>query len=143
MTMVTVAVRNPSAPAVDHPYEASARFDLVMSERRAAEKLGWSVQIEGCEAGTRQGRCGVVVEVRDARGAPVSGLSGHLTARRGDHVRHDRRGPVTEVGPGRYLADLDAVHPGLHDVALRLEGGPHSWVGERRLWLAAGPEDRA
>jgi nitrogen fixation protein FixH len=108
------------------PYEDGLDYNRTVARRKAQAALGWSAS-----AGAEDGA--VTVEIRDAAGAPVSGLK----------VKGALRRPATETGkielafvevePGRYAA---AVKPdaGAWDLSVTATGsGPTAFEAERRL----------
>lgn len=136
LTMVSVAVRNPSAPAAERPYEAAADYNHVFAERQAARALGWTVR-----RAAGSGAANVLrLDVKGPEGEPIPGLAGQVEIRRGDQTADDRTVDLLPTEAGQYAATFDGIRPGFYDVSIRLEGGPAPWVGARRVWLGAAGE---
>ena len=135
LTMVTIAFRNPSAPAAEDAYQEGLKHDMRAAEARASAELGWHVSLDVCD-GRATGECSVQVVVRDRAGAPVKGLRGSVVLRRFDDVAFDREEKLGEAGGGVYLTNLTVTRGGLYEVGVRLEGpGGATWVTRQRTRL--------
>lgn len=75
------------------------KYNDTLAERRAAESLGWRLEVE-------LGEGELVSRLIDRAGLPVSGGTGRLVLRRGD--RPGITLPLREKGEGLYSAALPA-----------------------------------
>jgi nitrogen fixation protein FixH len=131
--MIHIAVSHPSAPASRDHYGESLRWNEVQVERGRAQALGWRVELRPCAALRAEG-CPLVLHVRDAAGAPVTGLRGTVVAQRADDPALDRKAEVSaSTEAGDYDARLPLARPGLYTLSIRLEGGAAPWVDARRI----------
>jgi nitrogen fixation protein FixH len=135
--MITKALENPSAPAAEDHYVESEHYEEVLTERKAAAALGWTVDVEACPEGFDDG-CVVTLTVTDRDGEPVTGLAGSVTATRADTTDLDRNGGFEESASGRYRTVLDLGDDGYYLFELRLTGHETPWVGERRIQIDRG-----
>lgn len=105
------------------PYEDGLAFNREAARRRAQAALGWTAVVAP-SAGI------LVVELRDADNAPVTGqkLSGLL--RRPATEAGEFRLTFSEASPGRYVAQVRPA-PGAWDATVRSEKG--AFEAERRL----------
>lgn len=105
------------------PYEDGLAFNREVARRRAQVALGWTAAVAPSAGG-------LVVELRDSVGAPVSGqqLSGLL--RRPATEAGEFRLTFSEASPGHYLARVRPA-PGAWDVTVRSDKG--AFEAERRL----------
>lgn len=138
VVMIRISLRHPSAPVPGDAYAQAEHHDELLARRRAAQALGWRVDVVACPSGPAAERCEVVLEVRDAHGEPVLDLHGMVEARRADDASLDRTAAVEERGAGRYAADLPLARGGLYALDVTLEGPAGTWLGSREALLGSG-----
>jgi nitrogen fixation protein FixH len=126
VTFTVLALRTFPGEVSVTPYEDGLLYNKKLSQIAAQEKLGWRAA-----AAAEPGR--VVVEMRDARGAPLRGLriSGKLER------------PATETGrkalafrelePGLYVAAPGALAGTWDLTAEAADRAGHAFEAERRL----------
>lgn len=124
---VAMALKTFPGQVSDTPYEDGLAYNRKLAQLAAQAQLGWRAAAEVGADGS------VIVEMRDASGAPVTGLSAMGRLER----------PATEAGrltpafvegaPGDYVARPGRLS-GAWDLTLELEGsGGRRFVAERRL----------
>jgi nitrogen fixation protein FixH len=123
---ITAALRTYPGEVSITPYEDGLAFNRQLAQQARQAELGW-------RAAARAEAASVVVEIADAQGRPVEGLS----------VQGRLQRPATEAGaldlvltedvPGRYRAALEAV-VGAWDLTIEANGaGGRDFQAERRL----------
>lgn len=138
VVMIQISLRHPSAPVAGDHYAVAERYDEVLARRKAAEALGWNVEVVACPRGPLAEQCRVALDVRDGHGQPLLGMQGTLDARRSDDVSLDRSATLHERGDGRYTADLALTRGGFYIIEVRLEGPAGSWLGSRQTLIGQG-----
>jgi nitrogen fixation protein FixH len=130
---VALVVNDPSFAADETAYARGLAFDEELARRAASQALGWQVELLPPAADTRAD--GVVqVRVRDAAGAPVTGLTGNLRAFHNAHPAEARLAPITAAAePGGYEARLRADRAGQWQWQIALEGPPGAWSDRLRV----------
>ncbi|MGN6103482.1 MAG: FixH family protein [Kofleriaceae bacterium] len=113
MAALIAFARDGGDQVIPEYYEQASRYDEVVDQAARSRELGWraTAAIEGGA---------VVVELRDAAGAPIAGarvqVAGHQRAHAGQ--RYDLA--LEPVAPGRYRGAL-ATRAGTHDVTATAE----------------------
>jgi nitrogen fixation protein FixH len=98
-TMITLAYRSFPGQSAANPYEAGIAFNASLAQRSRENALGWRVEAAAI-------RDGVVVEVQDRAGAPLSALQASATLTRpatesgAEHIVLRPAGHGVYVGPG-------------------------------------------
>lgn len=118
----------------NEPYRKGLNYNQRIAAAELQEQLGWT------EETSLEPSSGLTLTLRKEDGSPVSGLFVAGTFGRPSTDKHDRSIVLTEVEPGRYVAELEAIEPGAWLVNLEAK-----WVraGEqepvyrlrKRLWL--------
>ena len=106
--------------AETHSYQKGLAYndELAAAERQKA--LGWrsDVRLDGAtDART------VTIEMRDAGGAPLTGLAVGLRLLRPTHEGLDREVAAAEQAPGIYTAEIDLPEAGRWNVRLDVVAG--------------------
>lgn len=122
----TLAYRTFPGQVSDTPYEDGVAFNRRLAREAAQARLGWKAA-----AAADPGR--VRVEMRDAAGAPLSGLA--VTGRLERPATEAGRITLAfrQTGPGRYEAAVPGA-AGAWDLSFRAASdGARALEGERRL----------
>jgi nitrogen fixation protein FixH len=132
--MVGIAISHPSTPAsVDH-WSESLAWDEELAVREHSAALGWSV------AGLSRSSDGrtLAVDVIDAKGHALPGLTGAVRLERSDSAAHDLEFELGDAGDGRYLALGELPTSGLYLVTIDVRGqGDERFVTHQRVALDA------
>lgn len=129
--MVYLAVATNPGLVVEDYYERGQNYERTMLSKDA-RKPGWILRADIPE----QVKAGVVTPIRfflvDKAGQPVTPESVELFAYRPSDASQDFSVPMTQEGPGRYLADVAFPLIGVWDtlVAARYGEGEYN-VGQR------------
>ncbi|PRP96597.1 hypothetical protein ENSA5_36730 [Enhygromyxa salina] len=121
--MISIAVSNPSAPAAADHWTESLEWDQELDLRERSAALGWSV----AQLGRSPDGGSLGVDLIDAEGRALTGLSGTLTLERSDSAAHDRALALHEAPGGRYLTAGEIPARGLYEVTIDV----HTAAGER------------
>ena len=136
LTMVNIAIRNPSVPAADNHWEASLAFNQEYELRKTSEELGWRLELQDCDLDTSLPRCHLKFSVVDAHGKAISNLQGSLALRRGDNSAFDREVEIQSVpSTSNYEAQFELAALGYYDLELRMDSGSGQWVHFQRVSL--------
>lgn len=117
MSVLIVASTRSAPTVVPHYYERAVDWDRTVEEARAAERLGWKLELS-----LRQG--GVTVEVRDASGQPLEGAAVSV---RGFPRAFPKRQVALELvtgADGRATSAGEPLVPGWYELDLELQRGP-------------------
>jgi nitrogen fixation protein FixH len=125
-TFATLAVRTFPGEVSVTPYEDGLLYNKKLAQLAAQEKLGWRAA-----AGAEAGR--VVVEMRDAAGRPLSGLSLSGKLERPATETGRKVLAFREVGPGLYAAAPGALAGTWDLTAEAADRAGHRFEAERRL----------
>lgn len=133
---IALVANDPAFAADEAAYARGLVFDEELARRAAARALGWSVALEPPTADAAAD--GVVrLRVRDAGGAPVSGLAGRLTAFHNAHPAEARLAALAPAAEaGCYEARLRADRAGQWQWRIELEGAAAAWSGLVRAEVA-------
>ena len=131
--VAVVAVRTDPGRLEIHPYEKGLGYDAVLKAQRALAAHGWSAKVEVRGAAV-SGKRTLWVEIVDAAGRPVSGLTGSFEVIRPADSGADRRGELRVTGTGSYEAEVDFTQPGLWLMRVTFDNSgeriilPEQWV---------------
>lgn len=124
---VVIGGRVAEEQVVEHPYEASLRYD---ADRAARAALGWSAEVDRTESRA------VRFTLRDRAGRPLDGAAVAVTATRRDSSREVLRASGRPLGGGAYQADLAFAGEGTWVLALDVRRGADHLVLEREVAVA-------
>lgn len=107
--LIWLAVSSHTGIVVGSAYRAGGEYQSEIELAHAQAERGWTVEADIARAGPG---AAIDVVVRDANGAPVSGLA--VTARLASPVNADADAlaPLSEGEIGRYRGAADLVEPG-------------------------------
>lgn len=111
MVMITFAITTFRGLAVEKPYEKGVEFNRALARADARAKLGWQMDAS-------LGRSSIVLDLRDASGAPITGAEVEIRLSR--PVEAVKIGPLAlaMTGAGRYAADIELPGLGQWDMAV-------------------------
>jgi nitrogen fixation protein FixH len=112
--MIALAIGTMPGLETDKPYQAGVAYNAEIEAARAQAERHWSVASRLNR--DAQGRATVDVTVRDAGGAPVSGLAVAVRLLRPADQRGDRVVELSEHEPGIYQGEAEGVAAGAWDV---------------------------
>ncbi len=137
--MLYKALSTHSGLVAQEPYRKGLHYNERIAADERQRDLGWRETIS-LEASGR-----IDVALMDAAGKPVTGLALTSVVGRPSEGRHDRRVPLTEREPGRYVGDAGLLDAGtwLLAVEARPVLAPTAdaalrepiYRAKRRLWL--------
>lgn len=108
------------------PYEDGLLYNKKLAQMAAQEQLGW-------RAAAATDGDGVVLEMRDASGRPLSGLSVSGDLQRPATETGRRMLRLREVAPGRYVSGRAGLTGAWDLTATALDARGHRFEAERRL----------
>jgi nitrogen fixation protein FixH len=129
IAMVTAAYRTFPGQTAKNPYEAGLAYNQTLARREAEAKLGWTGE---AEAGAR----GLVrLSLKDAAGAPLSGLAVSGELQRPATSQGKVAAGFREAAPGVYVAETAAAE-GVWDLSAlaRDRQGHELEVSSRLVW---------
>ncbi|TWU55249.1 FixH family protein [Rubripirellula reticaptiva] len=119
---IRLATGDPTVAVVPDYHNEALDWDMTRREVMAAERMGWSVEIEASDVSDGNGFRATEVSVTDESGNPVDDLrivgSVYHHARASDIERFE----LPSVGKGRYLTLAPMARPGLWQVEIFIEG---------------------
>jgi nitrogen fixation protein FixH len=119
IAMVTLAATagDPATRVLPDYYRKAVAWDDLTAARAASAALGWTAEL-GVEHGS------LIATIHDRDGRAVTGAAVEATLRPRVRADEQRRVVLTELGAGRYAADLTRPRHGLHDVEVtaRVDG---------------------
>lgn len=106
--------------AVDKAYQKGIAYNDELAAADRQKALGWrsDVRLDGAADGRT-----VTVEMRDAGGAPLTGLAVDLRFLRPTHEGLDREVVAAERAPGVYTAGIDLPEAGRWNVLVDVVAG--------------------
>lgn len=116
--MLWVTFRTPPQLVSASYYDDAAHYSQAMEAERASQETGWSATaLESSAPGT------VTLRIVDARGRPVSGMTGSIRAYRPSDADLDRALSVREQpeGSGLYVAPFAEARRGHWELRLDLK----------------------
>ena len=123
---MTAALRTFPGEVSITPYEDGLAFNRQLAQQARQAELGW-------RAAARAEASAVVVEIADAQGQPVEGLSVQGRLQRPATEAGAQNLILTEDTPGRYQATLSGV-VGAWDLTIQAKGPQaHDFQAKRRL----------
>ncbi len=113
------------AQVIEDYYEKASNWDAIAARRAASRALGWTTAVQVLDRAPSASLRAVQFTVHDADGAPVTGLTGTVQARRPERAGVVGEAPLVPVDevPGRYEAMLPVLRPGLWDFDLLARRG--------------------
>jgi nitrogen fixation protein FixH len=139
ITVLASALDDPTFSTEDDYYRKAVDWDAHMARQRQSQALGWTAQtrIDAFGAGDRA----VSIELRDARGAVVSGARARAVAFANTRASRPLELALEEQSPGVYHAMLGAARTGLWELRLSATRGVDAYETTLRFELVA--EERA
>lgn len=129
---VRIATDDPSFASAPDFYARAVAWDDIAAQRRASAELGWTAHIAPSALSER-----LVIDVRDAGGAPIDGLVGSVRL-----FHHTRPKAPLEIalegrGGGVYFAKVDVGQPGAWQIALLAQRDETVFTAEQELVVRA------
>ncbi|MGB7328011.1 MAG: FixH family protein [Rubripirellula sp.] len=119
---IRLATGDPTVAVVPDYHNQALDWDVTQRAMTAANRLGWSVEIEASDVSDGNGFRATEVSVTDQSGNPVDNLrivgSVYHHARASDIERFE----LPSVGKGRYLTLAPMARPGLWQVEIFIDG---------------------
>jgi nitrogen fixation protein FixH len=115
------------------PYLQGIEFNQTLARRAAQARLGWRAEISAIRLAS--GIIRVAVSLRDSGGAPHTLAAASAELRHPSDENRDRRLALTQIAPGRYVADADGVPSGAWDVVITGRALDAPFEASRRLWV--------
>lgn len=143
IAFIWVANRNAPQLAEQDYYQAGLKYEEQIQMQRNALALGWTADVQTCPDGLTAEGCAITLKLADAKGQPIEGLSGAVTARRADDASLDTTVRVQALGSGVYRATLPVQVTGKWKLLTRLKGGQLDgqavpWVNARPITIRPG-----
>jgi nitrogen fixation protein FixH len=135
--LLVTAMSDPSFAIVPDYEEKAARWDSVMAQRAASDRLGWRATIE-TRPGRMPGEAAVEVRVTDAEGAPIAGAAVTLEAFHNARAADVRTALLAESAPGTYAGRLRMPRAGIWVLDLAVERGAERFAMTERRSIARG-----
>jgi nitrogen fixation protein FixH len=129
--MTYFAVKTFSGEVIAHPYERGLAYNREIAAARAQESRDWKVDVSlaPAAAGEKQ----IVVTLRDAAGAAITGLDLEALLVAPANLKQDIRVRLEEKGDGRYAGDAAFV-AGRRDLVLSAKrAGQEVFRSQNRL----------
>jgi nitrogen fixation protein FixH len=126
VTFAVLAVRTFPGEVAVTPYEDGLLYNRKLAQIARQEKLGWRAA-----AAAEPGR--IVVELRDAKGAPLPGLSVTGALERPATETGHKTLAFREVAPGVYAAEPGALAGAWDLTAVAVDRAGRRFEAERRL----------
>ena len=109
-------------------YEASLKYNKEAARARALLAKGWQTKI----LVPKDGR--IVIELKDRKGEPVTGLVAQGRALRAVGVQGDRDIAFAERGIGKYVLQGEGLAPGAWHIDVKFtRGGALQWRAQAQL----------
>lgn len=138
ITMVVIAINNPSIPETKEHWKESLHFDQELALREQSALRGWTMQLGACETLSEDGHCTLWVRVLDRNAKPVTGLQGKMRLRRDDQEESDRSTELLAHKDGYQVRFLMGQR-GSYRVELRTTGPQTQWRATQRVMLEPLP----
>lgn len=122
---LTLAYRTHPGQVANKPYEAGLLYNAELQRQRRQAELGWRAAAESTPGG-------VSVWMRDAAGAPLTGLTVTVDLQRPATEHGRTRLTLSEAEPGLYVARAELSGTWDAAVAARDAAG-HDFTASRRL----------
>jgi nitrogen fixation protein FixH len=115
------------------PYLQGIEYNRTLERRAEQARLGWTADVRAVRVAG--GHVNVVVDLKGRTGRPETDakLAGEL--RHPADENRDRTLKLTEVAPGRYLADAGPVQSGFWDVLVNGGAKDAPFETSTRLWV--------
>jgi len=115
------------------PYLQGIEYNQTLARRAVQARLGWTADVTAERAPT--GKVRVVVALRDRSGAPQDRATLAAQLRHPADENRDRELRLTEIGPGRYLADAGNISAGAWDIVISNGAADAPFEASARLWV--------
>lgn len=138
LSMVYIAVQNPSVPETKDHWAESLAFNEEVELRQESLDHGWVLELSNCSALNAKQECTLELRVVDRRGQAVIGLQGSLLLRRGDQQAADREVELRPHGEG-YRASFVPGPPGRYTARVLAKRGDQRWQASQELRIDPGP----
>jgi nitrogen fixation protein FixH len=117
----------------EQAYEKGLQYNSLITRADAQARLGWSSAIDVTRAAA--GSAQLSLTLRDAQGAPVTGMAVQAVVARPSKQAMDFRVTLAEQSPGVYAA---AIHPpaaGLWEMQVSATGAKGDYQASKRVEL--------
>ena len=132
--MMKLAIDTLPGTEVDSAYSASLAYEKEIAAAHDQDARAWKVNAH-VQRGT-DGGATVLVEARDNKGVPMSGLTFQGRFERPTDRRADQPVGLTEVGGGVYRGSAPLIAPGQWDLVLEGDAaGQRMFLSKNRVLL--------
>ncbi len=120
-TALKLAIGDPALAVVPDYHQAALDWDSTHAAAGAAEKMGWSVQVDVSDVADGRGLRAIDLNMNDQNGQPITNLK--VLGKVYHHADADQveRFEMQNVGAGRYLAMPPMGRPGLWQLELDIQ----------------------
>lgn len=129
--MIYASIRSWTGIEVDHYYQRGLRFNETIEDARRQAVLGWRAQVRKVDDGGGASRLEVMLS--DAAGSPVTGASVRAEMVRPTAEGYDFDLALTEMGGGRYGADVQPPLPGQWEARVNVRRGRDRFRADERV----------
>ena len=121
-TAIYLATGDPSVAIVPNYHQEALNWDAALRARRAARRMGWSLELNASDVADTRGMRALVLTIRDSQSESADGL--RVAGRVYHHARASDLRPVKfhSVGDGRYMAMAPMARAGLWQVEITIDG---------------------
>lgn len=123
---VTIATRTHTGVVTDEAYNRGLAYNETIEAAEAQEALGW-------QSSVRLGDTGLVFEITDTVGKPLSGASVRAEISRPIEADQGQIVSLNEARPGVYSADIEFPADGQWDARVFLTWQSHTYQTRERL----------
>lgn len=108
--MIHLALDDPSFAVEPDYYQKAVDWDAHRARQLESERLGWSADVHVSDASR------LVIELADARGAPLRGADVRVESFHNARAAHISRHQLVEGEPGHYAVTVPPMRPGLWEI---------------------------
>lgn len=136
-TAITLGTGDPSFAVVPDYYQKAVDYDERKALLAQSDALGWTVSLTPANNVDAIDRRGLVVQIKDAQGVSVTGLSVRIEAyhlaRAGDAVVFE----CVEALPGQYVGHAQVAREGFWQFSIDASMGEQRFVADVKQFVTA------
>ncbi|MEQ8847737.1 FixH family protein [Botrimarina sp.] len=133
----------PGAAVEPSAYEEGLRWDQRQTEKRASERLGWTLACQVSDTATPAGERQLQITLLDAAGRPLDDAAIELVCFHHSRANQPLRRTIAGGEQGRYTTTLPLRREGLWSLEAVATRGDDRFVAETEFWLKGAKRGEA
>jgi len=130
---IHLATSDPTVSVIPDYHQTALNWDQRRQVQTAADRMGWTIDIDASDVADGQGRRAVAVMIKDQDGRSVTDLRLRATAYHHAAAGDTRSFIVDSVGDGNYLTLAPLGRSGIWNLEIKIDGADEPMTLQRTI----------